>query len=386
MKDIRKKTDLAQKIYLKNNVYDEAVERIRWIFDEFPNVVVGFSGGKDSTTCLEISLKVAKEKNRLPLKVLFLDQEAEWQCTIDYVKEVMNRPDVEPLWFQMPFKITNSCSHTELWHHVWNPDDEDRWIRPKEEMSIKENTFGTERFADLFTKIFAQLYPDTKSCYISGVRCEESPTRNMTLTGHIAYKHVTWGRLTDKEKEHYTLYPLYDWSVHDIWKAIHDEKWNYNKLYDYLYQNGRGIMQMRVSNVHHETAIEDLLFMQEIEPKTWDKVTAKIDGANTVKMLHRFFPKELPYMFETWSEYRDYLCENLCTPEVAKVFMKKFDYFDRAFFMTPVYDASVKKCIKALIRNDYCLTTLDNFLRTPGIFKYNKVRNARGYKDVTAKV
>ncbi len=29
------------KIYSKQNVFDAALERIRWLFDEFPNVVVG---------------------------------------------------------------------------------------------------------------------------------------------------------------------------------------------------------------------------------------------------------------------------------------------------------------------------------------------------------
>lgn len=68
------------KVYKKQSVYDAALDRIRYLFDEFPNVIVGFSGGKDSTVVLELALIVAREKNRLPLDVLFIDQEAEWQA------------------------------------------------------------------------------------------------------------------------------------------------------------------------------------------------------------------------------------------------------------------------------------------------------------------
>ena len=64
------------KIYNNQNVLDAALNRIRFLFDEFPNVIVGFSGGKDSTATLNLCLQVAEEKKRLPLKVLFIDQEA----------------------------------------------------------------------------------------------------------------------------------------------------------------------------------------------------------------------------------------------------------------------------------------------------------------------
>ena len=127
------------KIYNKKNVYESAIERIRFLFDEFQNVVVGFSGGKDSTATLELCLMVAKEKNRLPLSVIFIDQEAEWQGTIDYVKEVMYRPEIRPYWFQMPMVITNNASSYNRYSYCWNEDERDKWIHEKDPISIKEN-------------------------------------------------------------------------------------------------------------------------------------------------------------------------------------------------------------------------------------------------------
>lgn len=114
------------KIYKKQTVYEAALDRIRYIFDEFPNIVVGYSGGKDSTVVFELAMIVAKEKNRLPLKVLWIDQELEWKSTVEQVKHVMYNPDVEPMWLQVPMKILNAASGRKDadWLHCWAKDEE----------------------------------------------------------------------------------------------------------------------------------------------------------------------------------------------------------------------------------------------------------------------
>ena len=80
------------KIYKKENVFDAALERVRWLFDEFDEIVVSSSGGKDSAVIFNLAMMVAEEKNRLPLKVMFIDQEAEWKHTIEYMEKVMYDP------------------------------------------------------------------------------------------------------------------------------------------------------------------------------------------------------------------------------------------------------------------------------------------------------
>lgn len=83
-------------IYLENNVFDEAMERLRFIFDNHDDVIVSMSGGKDSTVLFHMALMVAQERGRLPLKVFWLDQEAEWQATVDYMEKVMALDVVKP--------------------------------------------------------------------------------------------------------------------------------------------------------------------------------------------------------------------------------------------------------------------------------------------------
>lgn len=128
------------KIYGKDNVYDAALKRMNWLFDEFPNVIVGVSGGKDSTIVYQLALQVARERGRLPLKCLFIDQEAEWQATIDTMRLIMQNPEVEPLWYQMPIRLFNATSTTDHWLMCWDKAEEHRWMRPQEPNAITENT------------------------------------------------------------------------------------------------------------------------------------------------------------------------------------------------------------------------------------------------------
>ena len=45
------------------NVYDAALDRINYLYDRFDNIIVSFSGGKDSTALLNITLEVARKRN-----------------------------------------------------------------------------------------------------------------------------------------------------------------------------------------------------------------------------------------------------------------------------------------------------------------------------------
>ncbi len=307
------------RILTNRSVYEAALARIEFLYKEFEEVVVGFSGGKDSAVVLNLAFEVAEKLDRFPVKVFFLDQEAEWQGTIDYVKEVMYDDRVEPYWLQVPLEMTNNASSYDRYCHTWEEGGE--WIREKDPISIKENTYGKKRFHEMFKAFMGKEFDGKKSCYIAGVRTEEAPKRFMSLTGSVTYKHITWGRVLDSKKGHYTFYPIYDWSYKDVWAYIYRNDLIYNKVYDELYRHGVGLNDMRISNLHHETAIQTLLLIQEIEPDTWNKVQHRVAGASAIKHLKResfTCPGELPSMFGSWEEYGYYLIENIIQEDEKK--------------------------------------------------------------------
>jgi predicted phosphoadenosine phosphosulfate sulfurtransferase len=376
------------KIYLKDNVFDKSLERMRWVFDEFPNVVVGVSGGKDSTVVFNLAMIVAREKGRLPLKCLFLDQEAEWEATIDTIRLIMEHPDVDPYWLQMPLQLFNATSTIDHWLMCWDEKEEARWMCPRESYSIKENVYGTMRFVELFTAVLQKEFPDTKTCYIAGVRAQESPTRAMGMTNDLTYKDATWGKALDKSLEHYTLYPIYDWSYMDVWKAIHDNQWYYNKIYDAQYSYGVGLRNMRVSNVHHEIAVGALFYMQELEPETYQRLTQRIAGIDMAGKMgdDDYFPKELPFMFASWREYRDYLLDKLIEkPDWNAIFKKRFIKHDEVYG-DELGDVLFKVHIKAILTNDWELVRIENFERYPKHITLKRRRKAEKDARDTAQV
>jgi predicted phosphoadenosine phosphosulfate sulfurtransferase len=200
------------------------------------------------------------------------------------------------------------------------------------------------------------------------------------LTSKATYKWITWGNANNKKLNHYTFYPLYDWSYRDIWKSIFDHSWDYCKIYDYMYQYGVRVMNMRVSNVHHETAIHSLFYLQEIEADNWNRITKRIHGISTAGQTKRdmFFIKDLPYMFVSWTEYRDYLLENLISDEtIREIYRKEFASADKRYCDNDLIVKSLCMIeINSILANDYYFTKLNNWKRAPQINSWLKYKES----------
>lgn len=372
------------RIYLNENVFEKSLERIRFIFDEFEKVIVNISGGKDSTVVFNLALMVAEEKKRLPLPVFFIDQEAEWTYTIDLVKEIMYDKRVKPYWYQIPFRIENSASPIEDFVYLWWPGEQ--WIREKDPISIKENTYGAYNWEYLFNNIRIKDFGENVAV-LTGMRTEESPVRFLGLTSRPTYKWITWGKKENKKYNHYVFHPLYDWSYKDVWKAIHMNKWKYNKLYDLMFAYGIPIQKMRVSSLHHQTALNSLKYIQEIDPKLYNALSRKVKGANTFKILGNDIDiNQPPTGFDSWYDYRNYLYFKLIKNKNIKYrndidfeqeIKKKMIFYDQLFLEKypnkELHEKACKVLSQCIITHD--IVKIQNFRRLANL----EVRNFKKY-------
>lgn len=369
-----------QYYYLSTNVLEESLERIRWVYEEFDEVVVTVSGGKDSTVVLNLAHQVAASKGRLPVKVFFIDQEAEWDLTIEYMRYLQSLDWVKLYWFQFDFELPNCTSSFDRKFIAWEPCKQNIWIRQKEPGALHENVYGITDWYTIFAALIKHHFPKQKACYIGGVRAEESLNRKNGLTQNLTYKWATWGRRNTESKDNYiTFYPIYDWSWRDVWKYIHDNALPYNQVYDYQYQYGIPINEMRVSSLTHETAIKNLFYLPEVSTDLYNRLSARLSGISTISKSRDQFLKvgEMPYMFRNWAEYRDYLLINIVvdatTNKKISAALKAQDKVLGRITNLPKQelDRVYKSQISAILANDGDLTKLKNLALHIGKLKHD---------------
>lgn len=338
------------------NVFDAALNRIRYLFKEFDgNVIVSNSGGKDSTVVVELACMVAKELGTGPVKVQWLDQECEFEATVEYQRYLMNeRDDIDFDWYQIPFRIFNATNHEYPWLNCWGEGEE--WVRDKEPNSIHENTFGTDRFYEILEELGNQ---HGHSAMLSGMRGEESPARRITMLSNPMYKWLTY---SSGGSPYYLFSPIFDWTYRDVWKAIHDNGWRYNTHYDTMYRYGVPVRKMRVSNYTHESALPSLRYLQEAEPETWERASRRLAGVNAFGHVGSEKITKLPYMFNSWTEYENYLIDNLISEQENRDLMRKQRHKLDISLPGMDEDSKAQLMCNAVVGNDIYGSTIDMFI------------------------
>ena len=95
------------------NVYEASQQRLKLLFEEFDNIYVSFSGGKDSGVLLNLCIDYIRKNNlNRKIGVFHLDYEAQYQFTTDYVDETLsNNSDILEIYrCCVPFKVTTCTS------------------------------------------------------------------------------------------------------------------------------------------------------------------------------------------------------------------------------------------------------------------------------------
>lgn len=317
--------------YSDVNVYDAAKDRIRWLLDEFPDkeLVIGFSGGKDSTVILNLTHEVYEERGIPKLRVFFLDQEIEAPMNVEYIRSVMSKPWVEPMWVQTEYKKFGGSSGE--YFRVFEKGK--KWVREKEPSGTYTDIFipdnSTNQYQDAIKAIVGN-----NEITLTGVRIEESPIRRTALTKEERYKDITWGSLSKDGSG--TFCPIYDWRCYDVWYYIFSNKLEYCKLYNYYFTQ-KPLLQCRVASFTDPKSLRDLEDIKEIAPEFYNAVQRRVKNVNGTTQSFKplmAYVSSLPPYFKDWKEYIYYLAEHLVTLDTSRNKIVKAYESERNRFLT----------------------------------------------------
>ena len=394
------------KVYTNKNVFDASLERIEFAFDNFDNLCVSYSGGKDSTLMIQLVNMIAKKRNR-KFDVLFIDMEAQYLMTIEHIKTLKNKLECirDFYWVCLPLSLRNAVSVFEPRWICWEKAKKDKWVREMPEFAINEdnNIFPFFRYAmefEEFVPEFEKWYQEKKGGMCGsfvGIRCDESLNRFRTIVSQKKdrLKDKPWTTRNKPLNNSYSIYPIYDYRTEDIWIATFNNNFEYNYVYELMYKNGLGIHQQRLCQPFGDDQKNGLDQYRAIEAENWDKLLKRVAGVNFGNIYCRTsalgnIKSEKPEHL-TWQEWALYLLESIgiynkkLEKHYAIKIKKFFTYWEEKCGCTldMIEDEADKKMeslkivpswrrvARALERNDFFLTRL-SFGETKSDLQYLK--------------
>lgn len=328
------------------NVYEAAQQRIAYLFGEFEQVVVSFSGGKDSGVLLNLVLDYAREHGQLSrLSVYHMDYEAQYQCTTDYVTRTFDHlpREVTPYWVCLPIKAQCSTSMFQSYWQPWKESDRAIWCRQMPMGTVNEQTFDMGFDYEVsdyeFNNRFARWMSRKKTtCFLVGIRTQESLHRWKAVNKATDKNEYKGNKYTTRQSDRLTTaYPIYDWTVEDVWTANARNGYDYNKVYDLMYLAGVPLNKMRVASPFNDCAQESLKLYKVLEPNTWGLMIGRVNGVNftglyggTTAMGWHTITK--PKHF-TWKQYMEFLLDTL-PEETRQLYIRKLEVSKKYWLTT----------------------------------------------------
>lgn len=369
------------KDYSDIDVLTAARERVAWTFDHFPRVYVSFSAGKDSTVMLHLVEDEARKRGRR-FGLLLVDLEGQYEETIKHAEERF--ADLEDItdqyWVCLPISLRNAVSVYEPKWECWEPGKEETWIRPLPSRAVNDpDTFPFfsqgmefEEFVPEFGEWYAQ--GERTACLV-GIRSDESLNRFRTIasTSKTTYEGMQYtSQITDNV---FNVYPIYDWRTEDIW-TYHGKNpdLSYNRLYDLMGMAGLSIHLMRICQPYGDDQRRGLWLFHLIEPATWARVVARVNGANSGAMYMQEWGNINGYRKitkpenHTWQSFAELLIASM-PPAMEQHYADKVLLFQK-WWMNRGYPDGIpdeapyaleakrlapswRRVCKSLLRNDY---------------------------------
>lgn len=279
------------KKYLNKNVLDAANERLEIIFQNFDNVYFSVSGGKDSSVMVQLANRIAKKLNK-KFDVLFIDLEAQYTYTIQHINELKQLSQIRDFYhIALPLALRNAVSVLQPKWICWEEESKHLWVKdmPKDSININNCPFTWfkkgeefEEFIIQFANWYQKKYQGKVACGI-GIRANESLNRFRTIAFQnrkVTFEKYNWTtklKIGDKHIDVYNFYPIYDWTVEDIWTAVSRLDLKFNYIYELMYKNGLSLHEQRLCQPYGDDQRNGLNQFRALEYDTWSKILNRVN-------------------------------------------------------------------------------------------------------------
>lgn len=375
------------KVYKDFNVLVAARDRISKVFDSFEKIYISFSGGKDSTIMFHLVMDEAIKRNK-KVAVLIIDLEAQYNDTIKHIEEMIDiyKDNIELHWFADELLLRNAVSDYEPRWICWDKSRENDWVRLKSKFTNDSSAYPFyipkmefEEFMVLFGEWYSG-YGEYLTAAFIGIRADESLHRYRAIVSKkdgLTFSDYKW--TTKIKKNLFNIYPIYDWKTEDIW-IYHGKNKDkcHNKIYDKMNMAGVKLSQQRLCQPYGDDQKRGLWLYHILEPQTWYKVVARVNGVNSGSLYileHgniNGYNKITKPEGHTWESFCNLLLKSL--PKKTRIhYIHRFKKFiagwkDRGYLTIPeeapteleskCWAPSWRRMCKVILRNDYWCKSL----------------------------
>ena len=403
---------MATKVYNSKSVLEASQERISKVFDNFERIYISFSGGKDSSVMSHLVLSEARKRGR-KVGFLIIDLEAQYNDTITHIEHMieMYKDNIDLHWFCGELLLRNAVSNYQPRWVCWDEEKKDVWVRPKPALAsdLSQYDFYQPKmeFEELMV-IFGEWYSQgQRTAAFIGIRADESLHRYRAIVSRKdGLMFNSWKWSTKVSSMLYNIYPIYDWKTEDIWIFNGKNKHlPHNKVYDKMMMAGVKISQQRLCQPYGDDQRRGLWLYHIIEPDTWYKLIARVNGVNSGALYVQEngnisgYNKIYKPDGHTWESFCNLLLSTM-PKKTSLHYRERFKKFikgwqDRGYLKIPdeapedleskCWVPSWRRMCKVMLRNDYWCKGLGQtqpFSEAYGKFK--AIKQLRKYENNVA--
>lgn len=353
----------VEKVETDLNVYEAAKERFKFCFNNYDEVIVNYSGGKDSMVCVLVALEAMKELGiKEKLKVVFYDQEIVYPQTVESVQEVFDLPEVEGLWLYLRFRSGMIDPDASISEYITWEDGREHIRKMPEGALTNEIIYDMFSAEEAVDDLVFHNKRNIRVCQVLGIRAEE----NISRLGKVLASHKKGAQcflFKSKIRNFQMAMPIYDWTDNDVFYYLKGQKrLSVNKLYQLLMVLNR---PLRVSPPIHSKQISNLHTIKLINPTFYERVvevfgdfdtTAKYSQSLNATVGKKNIYKKYGVSVRGIREYIATIKDEesrLSALSALKRFIKDYIEYDRYTKFGHTYESALKECFAQVLNHEY---------------------------------